>query len=70
MRIISDCSKPTNYQCDQCDFKATSKTILQGHMSTIHEGHLYKCDQCDFTTTTQTVFHNHMISSHNKYQVK
>ena len=36
-----------NYQCDQCDYKATKKINLKRHKRVVHEGIKYKCDQCD-----------------------
>ena len=37
------------YICDQCDYKATLKKILQRHLKSIHnEAVFFSCDQCKF----------------------
>ena len=36
------------YNCDQCNYKATQKAQLKQHVETIHETVFQNCDQCDY----------------------
>ena len=52
------------YPCDQCDYKATLKWTLLGHLKSKHEGIKYPCDQCDFKATHKGTLKSHMKSIH------
>ena len=34
--------------CDYCAYKATTKSRLQQHVKSIHEGVKYSCEFCDY----------------------
>ena len=40
--------KVTLFQCEECQFKSGSRTLLNRHKQAIHEGDKYSCNQCDF----------------------
>ena len=46
--------------CDQCDFKASTNHILDGHQDSKHGTTEYKCETCDYTGQTKRAlkFHN------------
>ena len=33
--------------CDQCEYKANNKDMLDRHVESVHERFLYECNQCD-----------------------
>jgi len=54
-----------HHSCDQCDYKATSKSHLTSHVKSIHEGVHYPCDQCDYKATRTRYLHSHQLTNHN-----
>ena len=35
------------FECDKCDRKYTSKTMLNMHIETVHERNRYECEFCN-----------------------
>jgi len=35
------------YPFSQCNYEATTKSNLQAHLKSVHEGIMYSCNQCD-----------------------
>ena len=66
--------------CDQCDYKTTSKTLLNRHIENIHAEvkkqetleirQRFNCDKCDFKTTSKTALTNHMSTKHENKEKK
>ena len=54
-------------QCEQCDFKSASKTLLMRHQHSVHEGNSYTCEQCEYKATTKENLEKH-IRIHQRYQ--
>ena len=59
--------------CAKCDFKATSKTLLNRHKKLIHEEpskqeirKRYCCEICNYKTTSETTLKLHMSTNHIK----
>ena len=50
-----------NLKCEQCNYTTGSKTLLQRHINSIHEGPQkemrirFSCDTCDYKTTSETM---------------
>ena len=57
--------------CDQCDYKATTKSTLVTHMKSIHEGVTYPCEQCGYKANRKHHLLKHLKSKHEgvKYPV-
>ena len=51
-------------QCEQCEFKSASKTLLIRHQQSVHEGNKYKCDQCEHIATTKGSLEMHKGTHH------
>ena len=58
----------TRYQCDQCDYKASTQEDLRQHTKTIHEKYSYKCDQCDYRAQQKEDITKHTKSRHESNQ--
>jgi predicted RNA-binding Zn-ribbon protein involved in translation (DUF1610 family) len=52
------------YDCDQCDYRANTKSVLTIHQQSKHEGIRYDCDQCDYRATQQSHLTRHRQSQH------
>ena len=52
------------YACDQCDFQATQKGVLNRHKKSKHEGVRYACDQCDYQASRQYALSRHIELTH------
>ena len=59
-------AKPTNFQCNHCDYKTTAKDYLRKHTNAIHEGVTYPCDKCDYRATQTGSLMQHKQSVHEK----
>ena len=47
------------YNCEECDFKFKTKTLLTKHKEIQHEAKTYKCEECDFKSKTKTLLTRH-----------
>ena len=58
--ICSDDKKPfyrtqkgpawgVTFYCDQCAYKSSCRSMLVGHVKSVHKGMKYNCYQCDYT---------------------
>ena len=56
-----------SYKCNQCQFKASSKSCLKIHVTFVHEDIFYKCDNCPMVTRTELALHYHIDIKHNNY---
>ena len=45
---IRNIHEGVKFDCDQCDFKAGTPSVLNVHRKAEHEGFTYECDKCDF----------------------
>ena len=52
------------YDCNQCDYKATTQGNLRKHKQSKHEGVKYYCNQCDYKATQQRRLRSHKQSKH------
>ena len=53
-----------NFDCEQCDYQATTQTSLTKHIKSVHESAIYVCDQCDYMTMWQSNLTNHIKVKH------
>ena len=51
--------KKQKYQCDPCDYKATTQGSIKRHHKSVHEGINYLCDQCDDKATKKNNLKKH-----------
>jgi len=49
------------FQCNKCDYKATSQANLKIHADGIHEGVRYPCNHCEYKATQKSSLNRHMI---------
>ena len=61
-------SKPTEYFCDQCDYKAVNSQVLKLHKEC--HSNILSCDQCDFVTQHKTKLYRHKGLKHDKFKIK
>ena len=52
------------FQCDQCEYAATTSGNLRKHMEAKHEGIRYPCDQCEHAASTASHLRRHKKSRH------
>ena len=52
------------FRCEHCDYKATTKSSLQQHMKSIHDGVKYSCKYCDYKATPKSNLQQHVKSLH------
>ena len=73
-------NKNKNFNCDQCDFETSSKTLLKRHQKSDHEQNLsehidkvtveriirkrFKCNVCDFASTSNSTMEAHVKTIH------
>ena len=53
-----------HYECKQCDIKTASRSALNRHVRTKHEGIRYPCLQCNFQATTNRGLQDHVNTIH------
>ena len=51
-------------QCSQCEYKATTKSNIQAHVKSVHEGHKFSCPHCGLTFIRKGNLHVHIKSVH------
>ena len=66
--------KSSIMECDQCEFKIMSNTLLKKHIETAHQAQKveqtlemrkrHQCDKCDYKTTSKAVLIRHTQSIH------
>ena len=50
------------FQCDLCDYRASSKPFLDDHVRQVHTlERPFKCDQCDFAASSKSTLKNHKV---------
>ena len=50
------------FQCDLCDYRASSKPVLDDHVRQVHTlERPFKCDQCDFAASSKHTLKNHKV---------
>ena len=58
------------YKCNECANKSHSKTILKGHVQSVHEATNNNCDKCNYNTTTKENLNEHIQNAHqNAFQL-
>ena len=60
--------KNVKYNCDLCDYRATTKVNIKRHLQSIHEGVKYSCKQCEFKATQKKNVKRHVKSVHEGVQ--
>ena len=61
----------TNFKCDQCNKKFTSKASLTSHGDVRHKGlKKFKCEQCDFKSGYADSLKYHVEREHEKLKVQ
>ena len=61
------------FQCEKCDYKSGSKTLLKKHNTESHETTMRKrfsCESCPFKTTNESSLKIHTEATHNKTKTK
>jgi len=59
------------YNCDKCEFSTKTKTSLDSHKDSVHEGvKRYKCDQCDYATAWPSNLNKHKKGVHDKIRLQ
>ena len=53
------------FTCDQCDYKAPSKSSLLVHFKSMHEGVKFLCSQCDYQAKWKNMLLRHVKAKHN-----
>ena len=54
------------HKCLLCDYKAKSKSKLERHKQTVHEGRKFYCDTCSFSCSEYYSLKMHDLSIHQK----
>ena len=55
------------YNCTECSYKATQKSVLQRHVVDVHEGlQSFYCDQCEYKAARNSNLQIHLQRMHNK----
>ena len=55
---VTPCKPRIKFDCDQCEYKATTKSNLRVHKLSKHEGILFDCDQCVYEATQKRSLSN------------
>ena len=50
--------------CSKCKFEATTKSILNKHITDVHESKNCKCTKCDFEDSTEENLQRHIFNTH------
>ena len=59
------------YQCEECEHKATDKSDLMKHVESIHRQSLrYNCDQCEYDAESRVELLKHMKAIHEQIKRK
>ena len=58
-----------NFECPQCQHKATQESSLQTHIKSVHENQRFQCPQCEYKATQKGNLQTHIKSVHEKFQV-
>ena len=69
MSHIKSKHEGVRYPCDQCDYRATQKSLLLNHIKAKHEGVKYPCEQCDFKATFKVSLLRHIKSIHKHIKI-
>ena len=56
--------KDIHFKCDQCDYSASTSTVLKSHISMKHKSSVQHCEKCSYEATTDTELNEHYLSSH------
>ena len=54
------------FACEQCDYKATSKTLLKTHTDRDHE---FTCEKCDYKSSTKIQLKSHSDTAHKNKRI-
>ena len=57
------------YQCDHCDYKATTQYNLKKHKMSVHEVIKYQCDICGYKAVQKGTLKIHQSESKNFMKV-
>ena len=60
--------KLKNHFCEDCEFAAKTKRILQSHWISVHNrvGKKFKCEQCSYSTVRKSNLKTHVEQIHDK----
>ena len=59
-----DLNTMKSYQCDECNFRGTSKKCLKAYVTFVHNQKFYKCPLCDLKTRTEATLNYHTVKKH------
>ena len=67
--------KSDTLNCDDCEFKTSSISLLTKHNETIHQNPTimrtrFSCDKCGFKTTSNVVLKTHIECNHKQKEAK
>jgi len=65
IKIEVDDNERVEYNCELCDHKASTKTILKRHIESVHDGVKYRCEICDYKSSKKGTMNKHVESVHN-----
>ena len=52
------------FRCSKCEFETTTRTMLNKHITDVHEIKNYKCDKCNFEDKTEENLNKHITNIH------
>jgi DNA-directed RNA polymerase subunit RPC12/RpoP len=52
-QLITSCDKGNMFACDQCQYKAETKALLNIHHNNLHQDMKYTCTTCGHQTSTK-----------------
>ena len=52
------------FPCPHCEYKATKKGSLQGHIKSVHDGQKFQCPNCEYKATIKGNLQRHIQSVH------
>ena len=56
------------FNCDECEFTGTTKSLVRKHKQIKHELIKYPCDQCEFIASRTTQLKDHKASKHEGFR--
>ena len=67
--MISDARARRNqgektFQCEKCEYKSGSKTLLKRHIDSMHKKGDHPCKQCEQVMSSESILRKHIESSH------
>ena len=52
------------FNCDMCDFRSGSETLVKRHKESIHQDNSHPCNHCDYKAPTTEILNRHQNTVH------